>query len=107
MAGSQHHLVFFTQIFLEFDFVIVIIGIFLWGKGLFGVFIWVFLEFDIFIVIEMLEFELIFDTVISLYLCKHFAFIEPLSESFVPTFAEVKLFSSWDIELFHDLFGLL
>jgi hypothetical protein len=55
----------------------------------------------------MLEFELIFDTVISLYLCKHFAFIEPLSESFVPTFAEVKLFSSWDIELFHDLFGLL
>lgn len=58
-------------------------------------------------VIEMFKFELIFDTIISLDFCKNFAFIESLSESFVPTFAEVELLSSWDIEFFHDLFGLL
>ena len=55
----------------------------------------------------MFELDLILDAVFVLDLSKDFALVEPLSETFVPAFAKVKVFPSWDVELFHNLLCLV
>ena len=91
----------FVEILLDFDQLFNVV---------FGVFI---LFFFLLIILKILVFYLVsllfcleFQNVLEFGSFCHFLFAESFSESLVPAFAEVKLISSWNLKVFHDLFGL-